>query len=478
MSTTSTSSVTTTSSSMSSSTSSTPTTSTTTSTSESSTSTTSSISSTTSSTTSSSISSSPTTSSTSRLTTTSQTPTPTTTAPTTTISSAPSSSSTTPPTTTPQPTSVAQPAPITTTVRPTDAPSNAVFSQTTITSVLTTTSNGQVVTITEVSVSQTLSPNKSNNKDNSFFQNTGAVAGVFVVVGLAAASILLWILFALRRRRRTQRLEHDTAVSATLAAAGFHRTPLDDDDDNENANGSRRSRLGSPEIEMHHRTSSGLASTTPSGARTSAYMDSPHPDDPDAFNPYRDYVVEGPAASGGNLPPSAFYNGPYRDRTPSSGEHAHNHSASGSYEPLLAAYYRQGQTVSSPALATGASPPSPPSPPPRNPLRLSDAGRRSPPLSVLAKILPDAVKGETKPRGEDPSVYSAEGVVDDRLDPGSRKRMNVETDRASQRDPRDEEDYSRPVLGVSKVLFVQEVIITPHVQVRNLPTASEASQEF
>ncbi|KAG6842233.1 hypothetical protein C0991_000203 [Blastosporella zonata] len=347
----------------------------------------------------------------------------------------------------------------TSTVRATNVPSDGVLTSTTVTSIFTTTSNGQVVTITEVSVSQTLSPNKSNSTDNPFFRNTGAVAGVFVVVGLAAASILLWILFALRRRRRTRRLEHDTAVSATLAAAGFHRTPLDDDDDNENVNGSRRSRFGSPEVEMHHRTSSGLISTTPSGARTSAYMDSPHPDDPDAFNPYRDYVVEGPTTSGSNPPPSAFHNGSYRDRTPSGGEHAHGHSASGSYEPLLASYYRQAQASSSPALVPGPSPPSPPSPPPRNPLRLSDAGRRSPPLSVLAKILPEVSPKEPKTNVDDSSVY-AESVADDRLDPGLRQRMNVETDRASQRDLRDEEDYSRPVLGV-----------------RNLPTASEASQE-
>ncbi|KAG6911986.1 hypothetical protein DXG01_000234 [Tephrocybe rancida] len=288
----------------------------------------------------------------------------------------------------------------------------------------------------------------------SFFQNTGAVAGVFVVVGLAAASILLWILFALRRRRRTRRLEHDTAVSATLAAAGFHRTPLDDDDDNENATGSRRSRFGSPEVEMHHRTSSGLLSSTPSAARTSAYMDSPHPDDPDTFNPYRDYVLETPPASGGIPPPSAFQNGPYRDRTSSGGEHNHAHSASGSYEPLLAAYYRQADAASSPALAPG------PTPPPRNPLRLSDAGRRSPPLGVLAKTLPDVVPGEPKAKGEDSSLHSKEIVADDRLDPDLRQRMNVETDRASQRDFRDEEDYSRPVLGVSRI-FVRRFLVTP-----------------
>ena len=44
-------------------------------------------------------------------------------------------------------------------------------------------------------------------------------------------SILIFIAFYVRRRRRRARIEHDTAVSATLAAAGFKRSPLDDDMD-------------------------------------------------------------------------------------------------------------------------------------------------------------------------------------------------------------------------------------------------------
>ncbi|KAG6894483.1 hypothetical protein C0992_005944, partial [Termitomyces sp. T32_za158] len=323
---------------------------------------------------------------------------------------------------------------------------SGVRTETTITSIFTTTSNGQVVTITQVGVSQTLSSNKSNSKDVSFFQNTGAVAGVFVVVGLAAASIFLWILFALRRRRRTRRLEHDTAVSATLAAAGFHRTPLDDDDDdeNENANGSRRSRFGSPELEMRNRASSGFASTILSGARTSTYLDSLLPDDPDAYNPYREYITDNPAGvSGANPPNPAVIYGPIRDRTSSGGEHTHENSAAGSYEPLLASYYRQEQAASLPVLT------SPPNPPPRSPLRLSDAGR-SPPLGVLSKTLPDISPTEKKPKTGESCVSSSENAGDERLDPSLRQRMNEESDRASQRDLKDEEDYSRPVLG-SKV---------------------------
>lgn len=263
----------------------------------------------------------------------------------------------------------------------------------------------------------------------------------------------------MRRRRRTQRLEHDTAVSATLAAAGFHRTPLDDDDDH--VNSARRSRFGSADVEMNQRSSSGFAngtiSSTPSGGRVSAYMDSPHPDDQDAFNPYTDYIVP-PGARDGYIsgrtsspPPVAFYNGPYRERTGSgsAGDHVISHSAShsaGSYEPLLASFHQPSGSPP-PVQPTG-----PPSPPPRNPQRLSDAGK-SPRLGVLHSDPPEPNVGETNFGSGGSSLYSSESTGDDRLDPGLRQRLHEEVDRASARDLRDDEDYSRPVLGVSHFLY-------------------------
>jgi hypothetical protein len=291
---------------------------------------------------------------------------------------------------------------------------------------------------------------------------------VFVLVGLAAASILLWIFFAVRRRRRTRRLEHDTAVSATLAAAGFHRTPLDDDDDR--VNSARQSRFGSPDVEMNQRTSSGFASGTnssvPSGGRISAYMDSPHPDDQDAFNPYTDYIVPPGARDGyvagrtASPPPVAFYNGPYRERTGSgsAGDHIISHSAShsaGSYEPLLASFYQPGGS-SSPIRTT-----SPPSPPPRNPQRLSDAGRPIPAV-VLPSSSPEPNLGDNNFGSGASSLYSSESTGDVRLDPGLRQRLNEEVDRASARDLRDDEDYSRPVLGVSPFFEILD-ISRPHL---------------
>jgi hypothetical protein len=50
-----------------------------------------------------------------------------------------------------------------------------------------------------------------------------------VIVGLAAATICLWIFFFIRKRRRRRRIDHDSAISASLAAAGYNRAPIDDD---------------------------------------------------------------------------------------------------------------------------------------------------------------------------------------------------------------------------------------------------------
>lgn len=274
----------------------------------------------------------------------------------------------------------------------------------------------------------------------SFFKNTGAVAGVFVLVGLTISSILLWILFAIRRRRRTQREDRDSAVSATLAAAGLHRSPLEDDDDLHPAP-SHRSNYGTPDPEMNQRSSSGFAVNTPSSAlsaaRISTYQDSPNQDDithQDPFNPYADY---GTANRDGYVygrntspPPVAFHNRDRHNSSTSAGDYIASHSTSGSYEPLLAAYYRTASDASSPL-----PPQSPPTPPPRNPQRVSDA----------AKSLPSVVSGNLEnPDNLSPSTESGfHNAADDRLDPGLRSRPQDEV-----ADLKDNEDYSRPVLGV------------------------------
>ena len=52
---------------------------------------------------------------------------------------------------------------------------------------------------------------------------------MFLLVGLASASICLWLIFAVRRRRKRRRLEHE----AVLAAPNGHRSPLADEDDDD-----------------------------------------------------------------------------------------------------------------------------------------------------------------------------------------------------------------------------------------------------
>lgn len=276
-----------------------------------------------------------------------------------------------------------------------------------------------------------------------------------MLVGLAAASIVLWIFFAVHRRRRTKGLEHETAVSATLTAAGFRRTPLDDDDDHTNE--ARISRTGSSE--MNQRSNSALAigtmSAVPSARGKSGYLDSPGHDEHNGredFTPFADFGVQRP--TGGYViartysPPPAAFNATFaHDSSGNAGERRNaSHSATpsaGSYEPLLTAYYRT-TPPSSPTHGTV-----PLSPPPRSPLRL--AGRKSLDAHSVPPI-PRAGPVENVVHSGASSVYSTESAGDDRLDPGLRQRLKDEAESAFTRDLRDDKDYSRPVLGVS-ILF-------------------------
>ena len=123
---------------------------------------------------------------------------------------------------------------------------------------------------------------------------------MFILVGLACLSIILWVFFALRRRRRTRLFDRDTAT--TLAAVGLHRPPLDDDDD--------------PALGAHSRYSPANRSSS-AGTRRS-YRDD------EVFNPYTDYV----------LPPGSRSN--YISGTPIPPvEMTESSHESPSYEPLL-----------------------------------------------------------------------------------------------------------------------------------------------
>ena len=80
------------------------------------------------------------------------------------------------------------------------------------------------------------------------------MAGVFVIVGLAAVAIAVSVLFWFRQKRNTRVLDHDTTVAAALAEHGYARQSLIDGDD-------------------HHTVSDPrAATTTPSGSGSSANM--------------------------------------------------------------------------------------------------------------------------------------------------------------------------------------------------------------
>lgn len=69
----------------------------------------------------------------------------------------------------------------------------------------------------------------NTNSSKGFFQNTGAVAGTFTVVGLVGLAILIFIVTAVIRRRRADRFDKDVALAAAEAAATAHSPDFDDD---------------------------------------------------------------------------------------------------------------------------------------------------------------------------------------------------------------------------------------------------------
>ncbi|KIK96270.1 hypothetical protein PAXRUDRAFT_319722 [Paxillus rubicundulus Ve08.2h10] len=310
-----------------------------------------------------------------------------------------------------------------------------------VTEVFTTVGSGGVTTtVTQAVVNPTLAPNSANAGGSSFLRNTGAVVGVFVVVGLAAASIMLWILFAVRRRQGMRRIEQDTAVEAAVAAAGFNRVPLDDDNED---GGARPPYMRSHfSLEMGRRGGSfGLGSGGSGSLPTSGRPPSGASDvlAVHGFNPYADYPVEHQASDHvkgylpvrtASPPPGAERPTPLgagtdefgsaRDRRSSFG-HTPTYSV-GSFEPLLANY---AQNVSE----HGA--PRPPTPP-HDARRVVNTSSQ-PPHNALPR---------------DSNGYYSDGSADDRLDPGMNRRRSSNSGSIH---VRDNEDYSRPVLTIRNI---------------------------
>ncbi|KAI9444783.1 hypothetical protein H4582DRAFT_1796689, partial [Lactarius indigo] len=361
------------------------------------------------------------------------TPTPSSSSP---SSSSPSSSpSSTPPTTTtsivpssspassssiPQPTSTTSSIDPTTSSRPSRQTTS--FAPPQITSTFTSTlSNGGIVTFTEVVANPTLSPNKGSSSSSQFFHNKGAVAGVFLIVGLAAASICLWIFFFVRRRRRRRRIDHETAVSASLAAAGYNRAPIDDEEDFGPGPGMRE-RFNS--MSSHPTISTPITEEerAAEAAATSAAL----------YDPYTDYNRPVGAVAGfvPTRPDSPAQRG--RDNSYSSGMsrppgtgHAPRHST-GSLDPLLVGM------AAAPLGTPGPSVPPTPTPtlPPRSP--------RRPTAVQLQQSQENAAASSTRDSERSSSP-------DDRLDPAL---ASLQTDNTKSQELRDDVDYSRPVLEV------------------------------
>jgi hypothetical protein len=103
---------------------------------------------------------------------------------------------------------------------------------TTLTNTLTSTdANGVVYTITQTVRNGNVGQSSAAAGNTSFLENTGAVAGTFVAVGLViTAGVIAFTFFMLRRRRR-QRLDRDVAAAAAAAGAASHHKGYDDEDD-------------------------------------------------------------------------------------------------------------------------------------------------------------------------------------------------------------------------------------------------------
>lgn len=365
------------------------------------------------------------------------------------------------------------------------------------------------------------------------------MAGVFLIVGLAAASICLWIAFAVRRRRH-RRAERDADIAAGFAGPRGVRSPLHDDEDpaDRTAIGSTLG-MGSRDGHGEMRRLSGAnlaygavgAVRPPSGLLHTPHAESSGSHEDAYFDPFAGYPYQPPgitaAAANGANPYSVHraaqegYSPVPRSTTPPPGAaiampttpmsmsfgHGRDSSGSGSgensglrpsmdrsrshsmgsYEPLLAAA-GMGAAVDGAGAAAGErtrfTPPETPTfggraptPPPRSPLRargLSASGWPGPSRDVSSTSLPGtdeaAVVAATAGLGA-----SARPSVDERLDP--RVRMQRSDTDSVGGGLRDDQDYSRPVLGVSVLQFV---VIGMHLhsslQVRNMPDNASVSE--
>lgn len=111
--------------------------------------------------------------------------------------------------------------------------SEPLTAPTTLTNTYTSTdANGVLYTITQtIRNGNGGQSSAAGGGSTPFLENTGAVAGTFVAVGLVVtAAVMAFIVFMLKRRRR-QRLDRDVAAAAAAAAAASHHKGYDEEDD-------------------------------------------------------------------------------------------------------------------------------------------------------------------------------------------------------------------------------------------------------
>jgi hypothetical protein len=271
---------------------------------------------------------------------------------------------------------------------------------------------------------------------HSFFQNKGAVAGVFLIVGIAGAAILLFFFFTYRRRRQLKQQERDAAIAASLGPQS--RVPFEDDDDDEpttNSHGMTQQNpfayvAGTPHVIGQH------------GEYLGAGKGSYEP-----YDPYASYPV--PTASS-----SGHQHSTVHTRVGSGGldgyEYDYRH-----YQPVSAALAVPDPRTS-PTSRRAMSPTS----------GSSHAPTYAPGLGHPTTNVVAGPSGQQNYRrvsaAETASVYSApEGSLVDVDDDaqqlnseilGMRLRGGVGSDQSL----RDEEDYSRRVLTVSNLLLEHE----------------------
>lgn len=154
--------------------------------------------------------------------------------------------------------------------------------------------------------------NGADAGSQAFFDNTGAVAGTFVAVGLVAAGVIVGLGFFFLRRKRRRQLDEDIRVAAGGAGdggAGINRFEDDDEDDDSfdrMAGGSEghlssnyMSSYGTVPLTAAAAAGAGLATRRSSGGGTTDW--GPHPG-AGASRPSHD-LGHSPAQSQGSILP-------------------------------------------------------------------------------------------------------------------------------------------------------------------------------